>query len=199
MRHKYNIIKAATVALVLLYNPIHALGWTVDKAHSRVGFSIKHLGINTVEGIFKTYSSTVIADENTGKISSVTAEVSVDSIDTGIDARDKHLKAPDLFNVAKYPKIILKTTRIKWNGNSFTGAADLTIKGITHPVKFKGKLNGVKNLTMNGKTTKRAGYSVTASINREKFGLTFGAVSEGLSMVGEEVKISLNIALEKPL
>jgi len=192
---------AFLVAMIIMLGQSTAFAgeWTVDHAHTRVGFSVTHLGINTVQGVFKKFDADVAADGSTGKLSAVSATVTVASIDTGVDARDDHLRGPDLFNVKAYPTMRLETTRITWNGNSFSGTAKLTMKDVTKQVRFKGRLVGVKTVTIRGKTEKRAGYRVTASVNREAFGLKFGAFSEGLSLVGETVDITLDAEIVKPV
>ncbi len=170
------------------------LGWEIDKDHTRVGFSVTHLGINTVRGAFQKFDATVRADD-AGKLTSVAADVAVSSVDTGNEKRDTHLRAAEVFDAAKYPKMRLVTKKIAWKGKRFFGTADLTIKGTTRTVKFTGKLTGVKTVTMNGKTTVRAGYTVQAAVNRKQFGIGFGGFSEGLGMVGESVKIDLDVEL----
>jgi len=197
MTLRRNYIIPAFIAVLLVANHAKAEGWSIDKAHSRIGFTVVHLGINTVYGAFKKYDAVLNVDEN-GKLSSVTAKVEVASIDTGIDARDDHLRAPDLFDVKKFPKMLLVADKIKWKDNSFSGTAKLTIKNKTANVSYSGKMSGVKSVTMNGKTSHRVAYQVKATINRKQFGLTFGGFSEGLSMVSESVTIVLDVALTKP-
>jgi len=83
-----------------------------------------------------------------------------------------------------------------WSGQQFKGTASLTIKGTTKKVAFKGKLTGVRTIpSKNGAAEMRAGYRVTASVDRKAFGVTFGGFSEGLSMVGETVDIVLDVEL----
>jgi polyisoprenoid-binding protein YceI len=169
------------------------VAWKVDKNHSRVGFTVTHMGINDVHGVFKKYDATIIADKSTGKLSAVTASVEVASIDTDIDKRDEHLRSQEIFNAKAYPKMTIETGTINWKGKSFSGWAKLTIKGKTQPVKYSGKLTGLKEVTEDGKKVLRVGYHVTAKINRKKFGIVFGRFSEGLSMVSEMVTIKLDI------
>jgi polyisoprenoid-binding protein YceI len=172
--------------------------WSVDKAHSRVGFSVKHFGINTVYGTFSKYDAEVVADDK-GRVSKVSAKVAAASIDTDIEKRDDHLRSPELFDVAKYPDIRMTTTSIRWNGKKLSGKADLTIKGKTVKVAFSGKLTGTRTVTANGKNELRAGYEVSAKIDRTKFGLDFGGMTEALGMVGDTVTISLNIEIARPM
>jgi polyisoprenoid-binding protein YceI len=175
-----------------------ALSWSVDSAHSRVGFSVTHFGINTVYGSFTKYDAVVIADAS-GKLGEVTATVHVASINTGNEKRDGHLRAPDLFHVAQYPTIEVTAKKINWSGKKLSGTASMTIKGKSLPVRFTGRLTGTKTVTENGKQVMRAGYVVSAEINRTKFGLDFGGITEALGMVGEAVTITLNIETTRPI
>jgi polyisoprenoid-binding protein YceI len=189
-------------ALLVMVSPLavgaDSTSWSVDRAHSRVGFSVKHFGINTVHGVFSKYDAEVKADAS-GKLSAVNATVYVKSINTQNETRDEHLREPELFNVAKFPTIEMKTKSIKWNGNKMSGIAALTIKGKTRSVKFKGARTGTKSVTEKGKKVLRAGYKVSARIDRNQFGIVFGGMTEGLGMVGETVTISLNIETTRPL
>ena len=111
-------LRGVTILSVLMVvsnrSDAEAVTWQVDKAHSRVGFTVKHMGINNVHGVFKRYQATVKADRETGKLSAVNATVDVASIDTDTKKRDEHLRAPDLFNVAAFPKMTLKTGAVNW-------------------------------------------------------------------------------------
>ena len=171
--------------------------WTVDKDHTRIGFSVKHFGINTVRGSFTEYKAQVAADPS-GKLRSVRATVSVKSINTSNAQRDEHLRAPDLFHAVKFPEIKVVADKIAWNGNKFSGTSSMTIKGKTRKVRFSGTLAGTKTVTENGKQMLRAGYRVTAKIDRTQFGISFGGMTEGLGMVGETVTIVLDVEITRP-
>lgn len=172
--------------------------WTVDEAHTRVGFSVKHFGINTVNGSFTQFKAQVEADSE-GKLRSVRATVAAKSINTGNQKRDEHLRAPDLFDVTRFPEIKVAANQISWKGNQLSGTASMTIKGKTRKVRFTGTLEGTKTVTQNGKQVMRAGYRVRATIDRSQFGITFGGMTEGLGMVGEEVTIVLDVETTRPL
>ncbi len=173
-------------------------GWQIDKAHSTIGFSVKHLGISKVRGDFGNYSAAVRADDQ-GRLTSVSATVNANSVNTGIGKRDEHLRQSDFFDSGKYPKVKLKTKSIKWKGDNFTGTADLTIKGKTRSVPFKGELLGIRKANFGGGETLRAGYSVTAKINRKDFDLGFNALAEGVSIVSDIVNIELEIEIARPV
>ncbi|HKU38205.1 MAG TPA: YceI family protein, partial [Polyangiales bacterium] len=165
--------------------------WTLDAGHSRVAFVAKHLGFSKVEGQFKKFSATIKADSKTAKITELEATADVASIDTGIEKRDTHLKSDDFFNAAQYPQLKLVLKSIQWQGNKFTAKADLTMRDVTKTVTLKGELLGVNTVDFGQGKTQRAGYEATAKVNRKDFGLKYAAVTEGLSIVGDEIEIKL--------
>jgi polyisoprenoid-binding protein YceI len=169
--------------------------WTLDAAHSRIGFVARHLGFSKAEGNFKKFSATIKADAKTAKITELEASADTASIDTGIEKRDAHLKSDDFFNAAQYPQLKIKLKKINWTGKTFTAKADLTIRDVTKEVTFKGTLLGVSTVNFGQGLTQRAGYEATAKINRKDFGLKYAAVTEGLSVVGDEVEIDLAVEI----
>jgi len=172
--------------------------WTVDKAHSRVGFEVSHLGLSSVEGTFSKYEGTVIADAE-GKVRSVSAVVQVSSIHTGNDDRDTHLRSAELFNVVKYPEIRMTTKTVNWKGKQLSGKAVLTIKGKTMDVKYRGTLTGKKTLDERGRKVLRVGYAVTTEIDRTAFGIEFGSAAETFGLVGKTVEIQISVEITRPL
>lgn len=169
------------------------VAWNVDPGHSEVGFTARHLAFAKVRGKFKSFTAQLEADAKTAKISKLTAEVDVKSIDTGIDKRDEHLRADDFFNAAQHPKAKLELKTIKWKGNKFTAVVALTIRDVTKDVTFNGELLGVKTVNFGQGAHQRAAYEATATIKRQDFGLKFAAVTEGVAVVGDEVEIHLQI------
>jgi len=188
------------VALLLPAAPVKAadVAWELDAGHSSVGFVVRHLGISKVRGKFATFNATIKASEKDGKIVSVQAEADVNSVDTGIKKRDDHLRAPDFFDAKKFPKMMLKTKRITWKGDDVIIVADLTIKGVTKTVEFKGEYLGSQKANF-GTPQLRAGYSLKGVINRQDFGLSFNAIAEGVSIVADKVIIELEIEMVLPL
>ena len=163
--------------------------YKLDGAHSKVGFSIAHLVISTVEGRFNSYEGTIVIDKNIAK-SSVEAKINVASIDTGIKDRDDHLKSPDFFDAAKNPSITFKSKKVSLKDKELTVNGDLSIKGITKAVTLKGKyLGAVKD----GYGQEKVAFDLSTKINRKDFGLTWSNVVEVGPVVGDEVEISLKV------
>jgi polyisoprenoid-binding protein YceI len=175
-----------------------SVDWTLDPAHSQIGFTARHLGFSKANGHFKKFSAVIKGDPKTAKLSSLEATADTASIDTGIEKRDTHLRSDDFFNAEKYPQLKLVTRSIKWNGSKFTANVDLTIRDVTKSVPFKGELLGVHNVNFGQGEQLRAGYEATATINRKDFGLKWNMVTEGLSVVADPIEIELAAEISYP-
>lgn len=168
--------------------------WNVDPTHSSLTFVVRHLMVSKVRGRFGAFSGTAtITDEKL--LSSVTATAEVASIDTSDAGRDEHLKSADFFDVANFPTIGFKSTKITGSGDDYSLVADLTIKGVTKSVVFELEFDGVGQDPW-GNT--KAGFSAEAEINRKDWGLEWNvALETGGVLVGEKVKLALDIQLVK--
>lgn len=168
--------------------------WNVDPSHSGLNFSVKHLMVSKVRGRFASFSGTleIAADPLQ---SSVKASADVDSMTTGDQGRDDHLKSPDFFDAATFPTLDFASTKIDADGDDFALFADLTIRGVTKNVEFKLEFEGVGKDPW-GNT--KAGFSAEAEINRKDWGLEWNAALEtGGVLVGEKVKLQLDIQAVK--
>jgi polyisoprenoid-binding protein YceI len=164
--------------------------WTVDPAHTEVGFVARHLMVTKVRGSFSGVSGTVVvADPITGSSADVTVEMA--SVETRSADRDAHLKSADFFDVENHPTMTFKST--SFNGEELVG--DLTIKGITKPVTFDVEFEGVQTDPW-GNT--KAGFSATAKVNRKDWDLNWNAAIEGGGvLVSEKIDIVLDVQLAK--
>ena len=162
--------------------------YKVDPAHSTLMFSVRHLGINDVKGIFTNYTGTVVIDGKS--IKEATGTIQTASIDTGVAQRDDHLRSPDFFDAAKFPTISFKTKRVEQSGNQTTLVADFTMRGVAKEVRLPVTLTGpVKDQT--GAT--RIGLEAKAKLNRQDYGIKFSqALESGVAMVGEQVDIHIS-------
>jgi len=170
--------------------------WGVDNAHSSVKFSVSHLVISDVEGNFKKYTGEVSAAKPDFTDASVDFSVDVASINTDNDMRDKHLKSPDFFDVEKYPSMTFKSTSVKkLSGNKYELNGDLTIHGVTKPVKFDVSYGGTVN---DGMGNTKAGFKAKTVINRFDYGLKWSKATEaGGMVVGKDVTIDMNLEFAK--
>src|ERR1044072_731771 len=178
------------------YAPIPAGEYKLDPAHSRIGFAVRHLEINWVEGRFRDFEGTIHYDEQDVTKSSVEFNAKVESIDTGVEARDKHLRTADFFEVEKYPTLTFKSTRVERKGkDAFVLHGDLTMKGVTKQVQFPFQLAGaVKDPWGNT----RFGVEAQTNRNRRDFGINYGNAFAGGLDVGNEVTITLRLEAVRP-
>jgi polyisoprenoid-binding protein YceI len=169
--------------------------WNIDTSHSQVGFAVKHLVISNVRGEFGTYQGKLVLDEADVTKSTVDATIDVNSLTTKVADRDAHLKSPDFFDVAKYPTITFKSTKVAKAGKDrLTVTGDLTLHGVTKPVVLDVSSSPeVKG--MSGET--RRAFAATTKIDRKDFGLTWNKLLEAGPAVGDEVTITLDLELVK--
>jgi len=188
---------AAAVALVVGAGTMSAQAkdWKIDPAHSEADFAIKHLSISTVHGSFRGLSGVIKFDPADVAKSGVEATIDVTSVDTGVAARDTHLKSPDFFDVAKFPTMTFKSTGVHKAGDHFDVAGDLTLHGVTKQVVLRLDEPGKEQTGMDGKSVHR-GFTATTTINRKDFGLAWGGtLKNGDAMLGDEVKIELDVQI----
>ncbi|HSF44752.1 MAG TPA: YceI family protein [Chitinophagaceae bacterium] len=170
--------------------------WVLDELHSELGFKIRHLMISNVSGTFRKFTVSAETDQedfSTAKIN-LTAEMA--SVNTNNDQRDEHLRNSDFFEVENYPQLSFESTDVeKTDDNSFTLFGNLTMKGVTKPVKLEVEHSGVIKDNWGGE---RAGFTVTGKIRRTDWGVNFNAITEaGGFALGEDVKIHGEIQLIK--
>lgn len=168
--------------------------WNIDTAHSTVEFSVKHMMISTVKGQFGAVEGTITLDPTNISSASVDARIDTSTITTHNEMRDNHLRTNDFFNAEDFRYITFKSTGIEPKGDDeFKINGDLTIRDVTKPVTLDGVFEGVMEKDAFGK--RRAAFSATTSINRKDFGVNWnGAIEGGGVVVGDKVKVELNIA-----
>lgn len=171
--------------------------WVSDPTHSEVQFKVKHLMITTVTGYFNTFQvEAESADEQFGNASHIVFTADVNSISTNNEQRDTHLKSADFFDADNHGEVRFAGTRYEnIDGQDFVLHGDLSIRGITKPVKVQVDFGGVV-VDPYGQT--KAGFTVTGKISRKEFGLTWNAVTEaGSVVVSDEIKLQAEIQLVK--
>jgi len=169
--------------------------WGVDPTHSDVQFKIRHLMITNVSGSFNIFQASVETEGEDFSKAKVTFTADVESITTGSEQRDGHLKSPDFFDAATYPQIKFTTTKAEPvdNDGSYTLYGDLTIRDITKNVKMSVEFGGV---VKDGYGNTKAGFTINGKINRKDFGLTWNAATEaGGLLLSDEVKLMAEIQL----
>ncbi|MFP5231861.1 MAG: YceI family protein [Acidobacteriota bacterium] len=186
---------AAAAALVLGGQILCAqtTQWKIDPMHSEADFAIRHMGISTVHGSFHGLSGVITFDPTDLAKSGVDATIPIDTVDTGVAFRDKDLKSPRFFDVAKYPEMTFKSTSVRKDGDHYDVAGNLTMHGVTRQVVLDLDDPGKPEIGMDGKTLHR-GFTATTTINRKDFGLDFnGMLKSGDAVLSDEVKIEIDI------
>ncbi|MEJ7556962.1 MAG: YceI family protein [Pedobacter sp.] len=165
--------------------------WTVDPMHSFVNFSVKHMGISFVDGSFKKFEGSVTAAKPDLTDAKISFAVDVNSIDTDVEQRNKHLKSDDFFNAETYPKMTFESTSFKkLTGNNYELNGKLTIRDVTKDVKFAVVFGGTAEAQGNTK----AGFNATTTINRLDYNIKYDPTGAG---VAKDVMIILNLEFAK--
>lgn len=195
------LFRAALAGLLLMSGSASAwalpTSWVIDSAHAGVHFSVRHMMISNVKGEFGRVTGTLTYDAAEPKKAIVEATIDVSTINTRVEKRDTHLKSAEFFDVAKYPSMTFKSTKVEVAGRGkLRVTGDLTLHGVTKAVKLdvQGPTASVKDPMGN----EHIAIAATTRINRKDFGLTWNkALEAGGVVVGEEVAISLDIEFIK--
>jgi polyisoprenoid-binding protein YceI len=166
--------------------------WVSDPAHSEVDFAITHLSISNVHGRFGKVAATLAYDETDVTKSTVTAIIDVSTVDTSEDARNNHLKTPDFFDIAQYPTATFASTSVAKSGNGLIVNGNFSLHGVTKPVVLN--VDGPTGPVQGMDHKQHSGFSATTTISRSAFGI---GTKFPASMVGDEVKLSIDLDLAK--
>lgn len=187
------ILIAAALAAPFLSFTVLSTNWKLDSSHAKLRFSITHLGINDVEGTFKTIDATITSTSEDLTKASVAFTADAKSIDTDSEMRDEHLRGTDFFDVAKYPTINYQSTSItKICEGKYKVSGNLTMHGVTKPVELTATAR-YGDHPMN--RSRVAGVKVSGTIDRTLFGV--GAASMGNSTLSDNVEITANAEFVK--
>jgi polyisoprenoid-binding protein YceI len=165
--------------------------WQIDSNHTSSQFSVRHLGISTVRGVFQKTSGTVMYDPADPSKTQIDVTIDASSVDTRVQMRDNDLRSPHFLDTAKYPTITFKSKRTETAGSGklkITG--DLTIHGVTKEVVLDVDGPSAPISAMGGT---RMGAEATTKINRQDFG-----VSGAPGAVGDEIQITLDVEVTRP-
>ena len=172
--------------------PTHLVGvWKIDPVHSEVSFTVRHLMVSKVRGRFGDFGGTIVIADDAHE-SRVEAVIALASIDTGNEGRDDHIRSADFFDVDQYPELTYRSTGVRADGDDFIVDGELSLHGVTKQVPLHVEVAGFQASTPFGDT--RVGFSATAEINRDDFGITFNTVLEGGGVgLGRKIQIALEI------
>ncbi len=166
--------------------------YKLDYPHTSIGFKVKHLGISSVKGKFDSFDGELQFDGE--KLVSLEGKVEINSVNTGNEKRDTHLKSDDFFSANTFPSMMFKSTKITHEGDDLSVVGELTIRDVTKVVTLKGEFNGFADMEMNGMKMKKTGLALQGSINRKDFGLAFNMLNgAGNKVVDDKVNLTIEI------
>ncbi|MBX3006462.1 MAG: YceI family protein [Melioribacteraceae bacterium] len=189
-------IKIFSLLLLMTAVSIAQTKWELDKSHSKVGFSVSHLVITDVDGLFKDYSGSITTNGDDFSTAKIDFTINTASISTENEGRDKHLRSDDFFNAEKFPQMTFKSKSMKKvNDKNYKLVGDLTIRDVTKQVELDVRFNGmVKDPWGNTK----AGFKISGEINRFDYNLKWNnTVETGGLVVGKEVTLKIDLQLKK--
>ena len=166
--------------------------YNFDKAHSFIGFKVKHNGLIEVPGFFRDFTGAVNYDAKDVSKSSVNFTAKVTSIDTGVAGRDNHLRSKDFFEIETYPEITFKSTKVEQKGKNWMITGDFTMKGVTKSITFPFNITGFNPPTE--RAGSRMGITAETKLNRRDYNINYGNTVPGAIVgVADEVTVVLQI------
>jgi polyisoprenoid-binding protein YceI len=190
------VMLLATIALGAAMSSAQTPTWKLDKSHSQVKFSIAHMVISEVTGVFKDFDVNFASASDDFTDATIDATIRTVSIDTGNENRDKHVRSDEFLDAEKFPEMKFKSTKVEKSGeNNYKIAGDLTIRDVTKNVILDTKYKGsVKDMRGNPVVA----FKATTTIDRFEFGTTWDKIVEGGGLVaGKDVEITLVMEFRK--
>jgi polyisoprenoid-binding protein YceI len=166
--------------------------WEIDSAHSEVSFVVRHLVVSKVRGRFDRFRGTIVTAHDPAR-SSVTVTIDASSISTSEPNRDNHVRSADFLDVENFPDITFRSLAVRSEGRRFFVDGELTIRGTTRPVTLDLEVNGFTPDPYGGT---RAGFSASAEIDRQDFGVSFNGPIPGADnamVLSDKVTLTLEV------
>ena len=165
--------------------------YSFDRAHSAIGFRVKHMGLVDVPGYFRDFTGTINYDGKDVKNSTVEFSAKTTSVDTGVAPRDKHLRTADFFEVEKYPEMTFKSTKVEKKGKNWLVTGDFTMKGVTKQMTIPFQVVG---FVPDAKGGMKMGIAAETTINRRDFGVNYGTnMPNGVATLSDNITVNLQI------
>ena len=175
--------------------PLPPHGWRVDMGHSAVSFRVRHLGISWVNGRFQSWTGELVYDPANPAAAKVTARIKTSSVDTENERRDNDIRSGNYLAVDSFPEMVFISTRVeRVDETHLRVTGDLTIRGVTKRVQLDTEILG----TIAGQRGKRMAFTATTRIDRNDFGVSFSGLMEGVKVVGDEIRITLDVEATQP-
>ena len=166
------------------------MAWTIDTAHTSVGFVARHMGLSKVRGQFTSFRGEVEGDPNDITTARARFEVDMDSVDTGNADRDAHLKGEDFFDVEKFPTMVFQTKSITGSGDTYKVVGDLTIKDVTKEVELDYEHGGELQDPFGNH---KVGGTLAGTIKRSDWGLSWNVpLDSGGWLVSEKIALEID-------
>ena len=185
------ILSAVLLVILMTASLSTAATFAIDPVHSSIGFKIKHMVISKVRGSFGQFEGIIEFDEVDPALGSVSATITMDSIDTGDQKRDEHLRDADFFNTAEFPTMTFSSKEITKDGDDWQLKGNLTLHGVTRPVALKLEYNGSVDDPWGNH---RVGFAAEGKIDRRDYGISWNnTLDKGGLALGNDVTIQLEI------
>jgi polyisoprenoid-binding protein YceI len=176
--------------------PLPPNGWRFDLGHSAVTFRVRHLGISWVNGRFNTWNGTLVYDPANPAAASVSVRIQTNSVDTENERRDNDIRSGNYLAVDSFPEMTFVSRKVeKVDDTHLRVTGDLTIRGVTKPVTLATEVTGM----MPGQRAKRIAFTATTTIDRMDYGVVFNRLTEGAQIVGNEIRITIDIEATQPV
>ena len=176
--------------------PLPPNGWRIDMGHSAVNFRVRHLGISWVNGQFRSWTAELIYDPANPEAASVTARIQTNSVNTNSERRDNDIRSGNYLAVDSFPEMTFVSRRVeRVDATHLRITGDLTLRGVTRPVTMDAELSSV----LSGQRGKRVAFTATTSINRHDYGVVFNRMTEGAQVVGDEIRITIDLEATQPI
>lgn len=166
--------------------------WSLDPSHSKIGFSVKHMGVATVRGEFRDFEGTLEVGDDLASTKAY-GSIRAASVDTRQEARDEHLRSGDFFDADAHPDLTFESTRIEAiDEETLSIVGDLSLHGETREVELEAEIGGTD---VGPEGEDRVGLEVTGKLSRADYGMKFNAaLGSGNAVVSDKVKLALDIA-----
>lgn len=196
LRMHKNCARFYGMAIAVVALPLFAADtYKIDPNHTKIGFTVPHIVISTVDGRFKNFQGTIVLDKENMSRSSVEITIKADSIDTGVAKRDSDLHDSELLDVAKYPDIHFASNKIEPRGEGWVAFGDFTLKDVTRHIELPFTLKGPVTDYMG---SSRIAVHAETKINRHEYHVQYDdRLKDGKPVVGEEVTIDLQVEATK--
>lgn len=191
---------ALAVAAAAPALPAQAPQFTLDRNHTQVMFRVRHMGVANVTGKFREFEGGFVLDTVALANSSAQLTIRTASVDTENDRRDNHLRSPDFFAADSFPEITFRSTGVERGtaAGTYRLTGDLTIRGVTRPVTLDVETVGMRTVAGREGRQVVAGFVLTGRLNRFDYGLRWNTLVEGVLVVDEEVRLTIEVEARAP-